>query len=124
MISAYVDEMVSSYPCQRNNSAPTPDPKLSPLSRARLQMPSVTRKPTEIGIEDLTKRHLPSGVEKSEKLYAGANFVIKCNVTVAKSISLSGPQAARLRHGRAELDDRHGSFTMLFPVRLTDYFFI
>lgn len=59
-------------------------------------MPSMTRKPTEIGIEDLTKLHLPSGVEKSEKLYAGANFVIKCNVIVAKSVSLSGPQVSRL----------------------------
>lgn len=94
MISAYEDETVSSYPCQRNNSAP--NPKFSPLSRERLQTPSMTRKPTEIGIEDLTKLHLPSGVEKSEKLCAGANFVIKCNVIVAKSASLSGPQVSRL----------------------------
>lgn len=50
----------------------------------------------------MTKLNLPTGVERSEKLYSGADFVIKRKVIVAKSVSLS-----QLRHRRAELDDRH-----------------
>lgn len=67
----------------------------------------------------MTKLSLPTGVERSEKLYSGADFVIKCKAIVAKSVSLS-----QLRHGRAELDDRHSSVLVLSAMRLTDYFFI
>lgn len=59
---------------------------------------STTGKQTETGVKDFTKLNLPSCVElmaseeKSEKRYSGPNSVIKRNVTVAKSIYLSGPQ--------------------------------
>ena len=55
----------------------------------------------------MTKLNLPTGVERSEKLYSGADFVIRHKVLVAKSVSLSQLQVSQLRHRRAELDDRH-----------------
>lgn len=72
----------------------------------------------------MTKLSLPTGVERSEKLYSGADFVIKCKAIVAKSVSLSELQVSQLPHGRAELDDRHSSVLVLSAMRLTDYFFI
>lgn len=72
----------------------------------------------------MTKLNLPTGVERSEKLYSGADFVIKCKVIVVKSVFLSELQVSQLRHGRAELDDRYSSFLVLSAMRLTDYFFI
>ena len=70
----------------------------------------------------MTKLSLPTGVERSEKLYSGADFVIKCKAIVAKSVSLSELQVSQLPHGRAELDDRHSSVLVLSAMRLTDYF--
>lgn len=80
---------------------------------------STTGKQTETGVKDFTKLNLPSGVElmaseeKSEKRYSGPNSVIKRNVTVAKSIYLSGPQVPQPWHGRVGLDDRKGSRSLL-----------
>lgn len=115
------DETVSSYSCQRNNLLPyTRLSKSNLLSRVRLQMlVSTTGKQTETGVKDFTKLNLPSCVElmaseeKSEKRYSGPNSVIKRNVTVAKSIYLSGPQVPQPWHGRVGLDDRKGSRSLL-----------
>lgn len=94
------DETVSSYSCQRNNLLPyTRLSKSNLLSRVRLQMlfPQQGNKQKQV-LKDFTKLNLPSGVElmaseeKLEKRYSGPNSVIKRNVTVAKSIYLSGPQ--------------------------------
>lgn len=115
------DETVSSYSCQRNNLLPyTRLSKSNLLSRVRLQMlfPQQGNKQKQV-LKDFTKLNLPSGVElmaseeKLEKRYSGPNSVIKRNVTVAKSIYLSGPQVPQPWHGRVGLDDRKGSRSLL-----------